>query len=55
MEEILQHLKETYVITKDDLNLPDDDRNFLLGQLSMIDEIEDLYVNGIPNKESDDD
>ena len=49
MEELIKYLEQTYIITKEDLALPDDERNFLLGQLSMIDDIKDIYEKGFPN------
>jgi len=51
MEELIEYLRKTYTITKEDLALPDDERNFLLGQLAMIDEVESLYLNGYTNEE----
>ena len=51
MEELLKYFTKTYIITKEDLALPDDERNFFLGQLAMIDEIKDIYENGFPDEE----
>lgn len=50
MEELIKYLEETYEITKEDLTLPDDERNFLLGQLSMIDDIKEIHEKGFPNE-----
>lgn len=51
IQSIIDYLQETYTLTKEDLALPDDERNFLLGQLAMIDELKDIAVNGIPSKD----
>lgn len=51
MEELIKYLDKTYIITKEDLALPDDERNFFLGQLSMIDDIKNIYEKGFPNAE----
>ena len=53
MEELIKYFEENYYITKEDLALPDDERNFFLGQLSIIDEIKDILENGFPNKEQE--
>jgi len=54
MDELIRYLEETYQLTKADLALPDDERNFLLGQLSMLDEIKEIHLNGFPNKDDED-
>ena len=51
MEDLIKYLDKTYIITKEDLALPDDERNFFLGQLSMIDDIKSIYEKGFPNDE----
>ena len=53
MEEIIKYLEETYQITKEDLALPDDERNFLLGQLAMIAEIKEIHELGYPLKDEE--
>lgn len=46
MEELIKYLEKTYTVTKEDLMLPDDERNFLLGQLSIIEDIKEIYEKG---------
>lgn len=54
MDELIQYLEETYTLSKEDLALPDDERNFLLGQLAMIDEIKEIAEKGFPNEDEED-
>ena len=53
MEELIKYLEAEYTISKEDLALPDDERNFFLGQLSMIDDIKEIYEKGYPNREDE--
>ena len=53
MDEILKYLEEQYALSTADLALPDDERNFLMGQLSMIAEVRDLVEHGLPTEEKD--
>ncbi len=50
MDELIKYFEETYIITKEDLALPDDERNFFLGQLAIIDEIKEIVEHGYPIK-----
>jgi len=53
MEQILEYFDKEYVITKEDLALPDDERNFFLGQLALIDEIKEIIEKGVPTDEDE--
>lgn len=53
MEELIKYLEKTYQVTKEDLDLPDGDRFFLMGQLSMIDDIKEIYERGYPDIEDE--
>jgi len=55
IDEIIAHLEETYAITMEDLALPDDERNFLLGQLALIDEVKEIREKGLPPKDGEED
>ena len=55
MDELIKYLEQQYTITKEDLALPDDERNFFLGQLAMLDEIKDIHLNGFPVKDESND
>jgi len=54
MIELIKYLEKQYVITKEDLALPDDERNFFLGQLALIDEIKEIHEHGFPITEEKD-
>ena len=54
IEQIIEYLEKEYTISVSDLGLPNDERDFLMGQLSMIAEIKDIAEHGIPNKDEDD-
>lgn len=53
IDQIIEYLDKTYALTKEDLALPDDERNFLLGQLALIDEIKEIVEKGLPKDEEE--
>ena len=53
IDEIIEYLEETYSLTDEDLALPDDERNVLIGQRLIIAQIKDIRENGLPNKDED--
>lgn len=52
IEDVIKYLENTYQITTDDLIKSSHERNYLAGQLAMLDEIKDLLNKGIPKKDS---
>jgi len=49
MNEVVSYLESIIYITPEDLRAGDNERQFLLGQLDVIDKIKDILEKGLPN------